>query len=309
MHVLLIVGVAVSVYAVSPQSRTVRREVCRDSIEAVIDQLGGPGNLRDQQVRRQLDRAVVAFRFNKRSEAVAKLGAVGALLRDASQRLSDKRQDITSAVSALSRCFAANQPAALATLTITAYRVNPDAPDDRGPIAAGAYLTIEDVDVGRTGADGTLTLQVPSGPIRIEAFVPPSEWGEAQKDLDEGVRDSASIVLADGKEVGLEVDVSIVEAVRDVIPAKVKSFTMRLTRDGVAVGLKGIDRIYLLDRNYNTDLELEDFFTLDSNMIVARDPGALLAKLGGRTEIVMAVEAFDSLSDFTYVGMIEFRLQ
>jgi hypothetical protein len=310
MHGLVVVVIAAGAHAVHPAPAPpsgLPRNACGDAVSNVGDAFGSPESIRRRQLHNRLDRAVADYRFHRREQALARLDA----LRTTADRWlpANERQAARSAIGALSKCFASTPPPERATLIVKTFTLNPDAPDMRGPTAgAGVYVQVEGVDVGRTGADGTLSLQVPSGAVLVEAMRPPNEAGQVALRLPAGGTGVASIVLDDGKEPGFEVDVDVAEAVNDVVSPTAKSFTLTVTRDGAVVPITEIYDIDVLDRNLNIDLYLRNMFWLESNTITAKNASELLALLRSRGEIVMKVDVYDSKSRLAYAGTATFRV-
>lgn len=220
-----------------------------------------------------LDTAWMHFRFNRPKEALLKLDAAQKMAAGAwGLRIpADRRKEVTSDLAAFRTCIATHQPPALAAMTARTFLMDPDPSSGRRvPEGAGVSITVDGVPVGSTRGDGTLTVKVPSGKLRVNAIVPPNSWGEASIELAPGGSGTASIVLDPDKEIGEDTDVVLAEAVDDIIPATSKSFTLRFMREGVIVPVA--EAFVAIELRSGGEESIDDRFGIDDGAITAKDP-------------------------------------
>jgi hypothetical protein len=257
-----------------------------------------------------LDTTWMHFRFNRPNEALLRLDAAQKMVAGAwGLRIpADLRKEVTSDLAKFRTCIATHQPPALATMTARTFLMEPDASSGRRmPGGAGVSITVDAVPVGRTRADGTLTVTVPSGKLRVNAIVPPHSGGEASIEIAPGGFGTASIVLDPDKEVGEDSDVVLAEAVDDIIPATSKSFTLRFMREGVMVPVaKAFVEIELSNGGKES---LDDHFGIDDGAITAKDPARVFASMARHlTEtITLHVEA-DDVAGGAHSERVRFRV-
>ena len=212
----------------------------------------------------------------------------------------------------MTHCFGNAPLPPLAKLTVRTFLSDAKAPGYRGaPAGPGVYVKIEGLHTARTAANGAVTFDVPSGPIRIEALVPSDSWGEASANLLGGGAGTVPIVLDEAPESGEETDLVLAEAVDDELPPGAESFTLKFVRDGATVPLTRLDFVDLMDENFNSDLNLNDHFELRGNTMVARNIATLLAAIAGHIkgrDVVLSVDAYDERSGFSHANIIRFRL-
>jgi hypothetical protein len=311
--VLLAATAALSGWPLPIQESALPSTVCGVELDAATRETDGVEGHDGRRLRMPVERAVTDFRFGRRKEALTKLDAVLELLGGAlGQRIPpDDRQALRKAINALWTCVSTSQPPGMAMLTVRASLMDYDKPDSRGaPAGAGVYVKVEGVHVGRTCADGTLTVQVPSGRLRVEALVPSSSWGDMSIDLKPGGSGTVSIALDGDKEVTEETDLVFVEAVDGVIWPTFETFSFKFVHDGVSVPLTKLVDIELFDGNHNSALDLDHLFTLTAGTIVARNSAAVFAALAERAkgdeEIEFRVHAYDAATGFTHANRIRF---
>jgi hypothetical protein len=168
---------------------------------------------------------------------------------------------------------------------------------------------VDGAPVGQTGADGTLTVQVPSGPIVVTAIVPSFSIGQASVTLAPGASVEVSIVLDDGKEVVEDTELVLVEMAEGVLPSSFTSFTLRFERDGAVAPIQRLEQIELLNRDGDIVAELAPMFTLSGGAMVATDPAALRAALMAQSgnQIAIRAQGVDA-AGFTHANTVRFRL-
>src|SRR5215218_8903272 len=119
------------------------------------------------RLARGAKRASALFRFRRTKEAVQQIDRVHIRLGGTwGQRVpAAVRHETLNAIAVFRDCVATARPPAFATLTVRTFKEDETKPDNRGQQAgAGVLIRVEDERVGQTGRDGTLTVQVPSGP-------------------------------------------------------------------------------------------------------------------------------------------------
>ena len=220
------------------------------------------------------------------------------------------RAQIAAAIGAFRACLAAGQPPSTATLTVRTFLLDETQPDQKGePAGEGVYIRIDGATIGQTGADGTLTAQVPSGTILVQAIVPSFSIGQATVTLAPGSSGEVSLVLDDGKQVIEDSDLILPELAEGVVASSFASFTLRFERAGTPVTLETIDLVELLDRNGDIIAELKPLFTLTGGAMTAADLASLRSALQGQAQNQIAIRAqgVDALG-FTHAGTVHFRL-
>jgi hypothetical protein len=237
--------------------------------------------------------------------------ALNMLAGEPTKQISDaSRAQIVTALGVFRACLAAGQPPSTATLTVRTFLLDETQPDQKGePAGAGVYIRIDGATIGQTGADGTLTAQVPSGSILVQAIVPSFSIGQATVNLAPGSSGEVSLVLDDGKQVIEDSDLVLPELAEGVVPSAFTSFTLRFERAGAAVALETIDLIELLDRNGDIIAELKPLFTLSGGAMTAADLSSLRSTLQGQAQNPIAIRAQGvDAQGFTHAGTVRFRL-
>jgi hypothetical protein len=285
---------------------------CGSELAAAEEALARIPPLDRDRLARGVRRATVMFRFRRTKEAIRQIDRVHMRLGGAwGQRVpAGVRAETLSAIAALRDCVSTARPPAFATLKVRTFKEDNTKPDNRGQQAgAGVLVRVEDESVGRTGPDGTLTAQVPSGPILVTAIVPPGELGWESVTLRAGRAATVSLILQSDAEPGDEIDVDLVEAEDDVLQRTVKSFTLRFTRDGMAVPVTHDEEVKVLTREGTTASYLDDLFTISNGAVVAKDVARVLAALGAYTApIILRVAASDK-DELVYYGTVAFRIE
>ena len=235
-----------------------------------------------------IDGAMALYRFGRQKEALLKLDAARKIVSGPWRwRLPpDQRKEVAAVFDAFRNCIAATRAPELATVTVRTFLYDPDAPGERGAPPAGASVEVEGLRVGQTRRDGTLTVRVPSGEIRITAAIPPNMWGEGYVTTRPRGSGALSVVMDDGKEVSEDAELVLTEAVDDIIRATSTSFTLRFMQNGRPMHVTSVDNIDLLDRDGNFERALDELFTVAGGAIVAKSPAQVfdaLAKHFGET--------------------------
>ncbi len=264
------------------------------------------------RLARGVRRATVLFRFRRTKEAIRQLDRVHSRLggKWGDRVPAGVRDETLNAIAGFRGCVSTARPPAFATLTVRTFKEDETKPDYRGRHAgAGVMVRVEDERVGRTGRDGTLTAQVPSGPILVTAIIPPSQFGYESLTLRAGGAATVSLILQSDAEPGDEIDLDLVEAEDDVLQHTVKSFTLRFTRDGIAVPVTHDEEVKVLTPEGTTASYLDDLFTIRNGAVVADDVARVLAALGAYTApIILRVTASDK-DELVYYGTVAFRIE
>jgi hypothetical protein len=220
------------------------------------------------------------------------------------------RAQIIAAIGAFRECLAAGQPPSTATLTVRTFLLDETQPDQKGePAGEGVYIRIDGATIGQTGADGTLTAQVPAATILVQAIVPSFSIGQATVTLAPGSSGEVSLVLDDGKQVIEDTDLVLQELADGVVPSTFVSFTLRFDRGGTPVALDTIDLVELLDRNGDIIAELKPLFSLSGGAMSASNLDALRNTLLGLAAEPIAIRAQGvDAQGFTHAGTVRFRL-
>lgn len=259
----------------------------------------------------EIGNAWMDFRFNRAEQGLTRLDdALKLVAGPWGWRVpADIRKELTSAIAAFRTCIATHQPPALATLTVRTFRFHPDAPAGRGePGGRGVSIAVDDRTVGTTRDDGTLTVKVPSGQLRVTGTMLPTTAGETTVFLRPDGSGTAEIVLDDGKEPGADSRLDLVEAVNDIIPDTTPSFTLRFVEDGGVVPLADLLDVDVEKRDGGS-IDVKDLFAIEDGTIAARSPGALFARLGSLVDdtIVLRVAGSDRRG-WSHAGRVGFRV-
>lgn len=180
------------------------------------------------------------------------------------------RGPVRSAIEAFLTCIQGGGEIQTATLTVRTFDVDFNALDNRGaPAAGGAIVRINGVEVGTTGADGTLTTEVAAGEVEIDAIVYPSTSGDATATLTAGQTASVDVVLYDSREPVEPTSLELAEAPDGVLDRTFTTATLRFVEANDA--LVSMKRIYLAELNPEGDSRMLDaaWFTTQANGTVA----------------------------------------
>ena len=220
------------------------------------------------------------------------------------------RAQIAAAIGAFRECLVGGQPPSTATLTIRTFLLDDTQPDQKGePAGADVYIRVDGAPIGQTGADGTLTVQVPAATILVQAIVPSTSIGQATVTLAPGSSGEVSVILDDGKQVIEDTELVLQELADGVVPSSFASFTMRFDRGGTTVALETIDLIELLDRNGDIIAELKPLFALSGGAMAAANLASLRSTLQAQAANPIAIRAQGvDAQGFTHAGTVRFRL-
>jgi hypothetical protein len=262
----------------------------------------------EQSVRRTIQRAVALSRFQRTQDAVALVDRAAATVSALPSVFSaTDRANIDVAFKALRACIVSSAAPPMATLSV---RVRTQSND----VAAGAYVRVEDVPVGRTSSDGRLKAQVPSGLVRLTAVEPSRSIGYKAVILPAGGTGDALVEFLPGRDVVEDTNLVIEGAHDRRIPATSASLTLQFVRDGQRVPMVRLERIeYLTPAPHSAGgawVELRDACTIVDGAIRAVDVRRLAAALPRDDwgTIRLRVRAVDA-AGFTHVNWAEFSME
>jgi hypothetical protein len=223
------------------------------------------------------------FRFHRQREALSELDAARAIARGPWRwRVPfDRRGEIVSRLDTARDCLANAKPPALATLRLRVLNV-PTGDDEKPAPRAGARVHVEGFEMGRTGRDGTLTVRVPSGPIRVDVDFQLVFGAYLDLSLTPGQSEMVEVKLSDGREGGDDASLVLVESIDDIVPSTSKSLTLRLMKDGRLAPVTGIESIDVEDRNGNLVGDLRKFFSVVDGEMVASNAQPVFKELALR---------------------------
>ena len=256
-------------------------------------------------------RAMTLFRLNQQKEALRELdSALKTVSGPWRWRVpSDRLKDLAKDLDTFRRCIARTDPPEMGTLTVDTFLFEPEAPEERGRPIAGATVKVEDMPVGQTGEDGTLTMRVPSGRLRINAELAPTMWGEGYVTVTPGGSERISLQVDPEKEVSEDTDLVLAEAVDDIIAVTSPSFTLKFMRGDRSAPVVRVGSIGLIDREGNFEGNLEELFTVTNGAVTATRTAEVfdsLARHAGGT-ITLSVYAQDA-AERTHEARVRFRI-
>jgi hypothetical protein len=288
--------------------------MCAKEISVATSKMNGLPASIGTRVDRGIKNAAALARFHRTDGALSKLHAVVALLDGPrGERLPDRaRTELTTSLKALGSCLAVTEAAPLAMVTIRAF-VEDGTPDggSRTPAGEGVYLDVAGVRIGRTGPDGTLHANVPSGTIRISATEYPSSIGHELVTLSPGESQTVSVVMADGKEPSEESDLLLEEAPDGILPAHPATLSMAFVQDDSPVTIERIEAIDVSDVQGDAGENLERFFRVNDGVMHATDAAAVYERIAGHSRIgrplSLAASAIDTEGRSHY-GAFRFQI-
>jgi hypothetical protein len=256
-------------------------------------------------------RAMTLFRFNRREDALRELdSALKTVSGPWRWRIDAERlKRLKAGLTALRGCVARSEPPAMATLTIDAFLVDPEVGEHARQPVAGAIVKVEDIPVGRTADDGTLTVRVPSGPIHVAAELAPTTAGRTDLTVLPGASERFALQMDPEKEVAEDTTLVLAEAVDDIVPGTSPSFTLKFMRGDGLAPIASIGSIDLVDRHENFERNLDELFAVTDGAIVARSAPKVLESLAAHLEqtIALQVNAEDAEGGMHY-GLVRFRV-
>ncbi len=310
----LVVTIAATLACQALTPPATAQDVCQpyyDAALAAIDsQAIGQGV--QQKLRTKVENAWRMYRFDQPTKNSLKQldVALRQLESPPTKTLSPSaRAALSEAIRALRGCLAGAPPPNTATLIVRAHQLDETAPDLFGAPVPGAYVRVDGEPVGQTGADGSLTVQVPAGAIAVKVIVPSFSEGQASVNLPPGATDEVRILLDDSKEVVESTRLRLVEAPEDILPQSFASFTLEFFSDKTVVPLVRIEQVDLLDLDGNVAASLDSYFSLSaSGAIVATNVAGLRSVLAGETQAVsVRAQGVDALG-FTHADTVRFRM-
>ena len=201
--------------------------------------------------------------------------------------------------------------ASSATLDVQTFLLDATATGNKGaPAGAGIYIRLNGKIVGRTGSDGTLTVEASPGPAAVKAEVPSTSAGAANVVLQAGQTVIVQIVLDDSKEVTENASLVSPDLVNGVLAANTPTFRLTFQEAGpVNIPVSSLDQVELLNPTSGKSVFLDQDFTLLGNGVIsAVNLTAVLSALSSITgKLTLRVVAED-LQGFTYSGTIQFFL-
>ena len=293
-------------------ARTPTEQVCADEHGRAVGATGSSNAPDVRAIRRKLDASIALLRFDRRKAAEAQVRqARGVLERRPSLLPPEDRDALLVALDALARCLATSRPPEMASLTVRVFEFQEGAPGGRGSAAgSGVYVRADEIPIGRTGSDGTLSARVPSGPLRITALIYPNSFAEAAVTLAPGENGSISIVLDEGQEVADETDLELVEAKDEILPAGASSLTLLFVQDGGVVPITKIVSIEMVKPSGGSGADVQHLFRVANDRITAVNPRDLLpaATVDDRAPIRLSVKAVDA-NGVWHSNVVEFRVE
>jgi hypothetical protein len=289
-----------------------RSEVpCRATRDAVTYALHQMSPIGTRHVQNRIDEAFVQFRLHRTKEASASLDSALSLLDVTRGRLmtSDERDGIRSGVDELRQCMNRSTAPPLATLTVQTYEEDDRVASGRGaPAEAGALVRVDELPLGRTGAGGIFRGPVPSGPVRVTAENPPSEWGEGAIDLPPGGAGAVSVLLQSSKEVSEETPLVVVEADGGILSGATRTVTLKFIAP--AVTIRSLYEIDLLGPAGNIDVELRPMFSIANGAMVAIDAAKVTAIMRTYSHRPLVISVLVSDKDgVSHASRVEFRVE
>ena len=102
------------------------------------------------------------------------------------------------------------------------------------------------------------------------------------------------IILGEGSHPAYQTELVLLEAVRDVVPASSRSFTLRFRENGAAVPIARLVQAELLDADFLEQESLTEWFRVARGQILARNAPDLLAKLPKDSWMYLSVTGRDA---------------
>jgi hypothetical protein len=273
-------AVMVSVVGAADSVGASQASECERKIAAVTSATSGIPKAIGAAIGRGVENASALARFHRPDAALARLDAIVALLDSRrGERVPDgARAQLIKSVSALRGCVAALQPVPLSLLTI---RVADEAGRSAG---TGVYLEAEGISIGRTGGDGTLQANVPSGSVRLNATKYPGSIGGAVVNIEPGTAGEISVTLADGKEPSEDSELLLEQAPDGILPANPPFLTLKFMQDDAAVRMESIEQIDISDDAHSPGQSVTELFRIVDDSISASNPSVAYGRLADRVE-------------------------
>jgi hypothetical protein len=192
---------------------------------------------------------------------------------------------LRGAIQTLKNCFNGVPTIPVATLTVRTFLQSDAAPDGRGePAGEGVSIRVDGVELGVTGLDGMAVVEVPTGPITVEARRYPSSAGAAGVNLVAGATGTVEIVLDDGKELAEDTKLWLVEAPDGVLDRSFSSFTLQFRDNDGVVLLQDFEEVALLHPAGGASTFVTHLFSLQPDgSLLASNVEALRSQLVARS--------------------------
>jgi len=198
-----------------------------------------------------------------------------------------------------------------ATLKISVFYYNEDAPDFRGePVGSGIEIKINGEVRAVTDVHGAVTLEAPGGEVEVAAVIPSVAEGKETVTLTAGETSEVKLLLANAEPEAGYADLILDELNEGILPWDFSSFTLRFVDNGTTAVLNQITDMRLIDENGSASATIKDLFSIDKNgLIVVSNLDAFRKQLlqNGLPANIIEVEAVAS-SGVTYSNIIRFYL-
>jgi hypothetical protein len=155
-----------------------------------------------------------------------------------------------------------------------------------GPAPAEGVVYIDGTEIGETGINGEVILQVPAGGHDLEVRLFPSHVGTTSTSFVAGETKQVNMILVEGKDPIGDSKLAIDQTTDGILDRNFVALTMRLVDlGGVVVPLKRVNDIRLLDVEGGPDTYVTDMFTLltDGTLLLNNVPAfrsLLLSRVG-----------------------------
>jgi len=199
-------------------------------------------------------------------------------------------------------------PASSAQIVVSAvYAAGVMGPSETA-VGAGWEVAVDGVVRGVTGANGRLTVAVPTDSKVVSVSRAPSEAGSAVLPaLAGGSTTPLKVTVDEGKEVNFGSLVRLEQAQQGVLARNLPAVTLRFFKDEKAVKLAGLDNVNLIDTlgNYSN---LTALFALQADGSVISSGAAFMQALAGKTgRLMLEVGGSDTLGN-VHVATVPFHL-
>ena len=309
----LIVGSTLAVaHAQGRESVTSLSPGCADEAKTAgmhVNALNDPvrGN-----VLMHVDGAYARFRFHRVADAQRLVKSAVETLNGppATALPAQGRTRALRSVQRLEACMTTAVPPPFASLTVRAVYPNGNGSGQGSKSAgAGVFVRVEDITIGRTGADGTLTARVPSGEIRVEMWTPPSFLAQDAVSLEPGATRTLTLTMGEGKQMVELADLRV-QAMRGSDPPTL--MLTFVTNDGDATITKVVMAVALNREGevappFKIDRGLDSYFTVHGGRIRTPLP-AVAADLQKQGVAAIRVTANDA-AGFTYSGTVDLPIR
>jgi hypothetical protein len=168
---------------------------------------------------------------------------------------------------------------------------------------------VEDILVGQTKSDGTVTARVPSGRVRITASLYPTSGGEQFATLTPESEETVSLILASGKEIAKETELMLAESSDGVLSRSVASITLRFRDDAGSLEIARVESVDLVSVFNDFLGRMTDLFRVKDGAIVATDAQRAIDAARKHTQpVVLGVMAVDAEGIWHY-NWVEFTIK